>query len=86
LWIWVASKTKEILSILITDLKQKVSIISTKKNILDHFRLKIIIFSVKKKLTVFFLKKLQKKLTLPKGSKGVIGKSQEIWSWLVHPP
>ena len=27
-----------------------------------------------------------KKITLPDESRDVIGKSQEIWNWLVHPP
>jgi hypothetical protein len=43
---------------------------------------------LKKKLTAFFSQKLEKKrkITLPDESRDQIGKSQEIWDWLVHPP
>ena len=36
----------------------------------------------------FFVEITKKKgkMTLPDKSRDVIGKSQEIWNWLVHPP
>ena len=38
--------------------------------------------------SVFFIEvtKKNKKMTLPDESRDQIGKSQEIWDWLVHPP
>ena len=46
-------------------------------------------FSVKKKkLAPVFLQKLAKQMKnhLPDEIRDQIGKSQEIWDWLVHPP
>jgi hypothetical protein len=36
---------------------------------------------------IFFVQVTKKrKMTLPDESRDQIGKSQEIWDWLVHPP